>query len=95
MELGFGQDYPKMGHRHIILVYVVAVLLWLEGIAHIADQKLVIVESISGMAVAPLDLLAAHRLRVELVGGWERMRGDGHGEAGGGQHRGGYDMLTL
>ena len=82
MELGFGQNYPKMGYRHVILVHVVAVLLWLEGIPHIADQQLMVEHSIPGVSVALLDLLTSHRLRVELVGYCEGVRGDGHREAG-------------
>lgn len=93
MELGLGQDYPKMRHRHVILVHVVAVLLWLEGIPHIADQQLMVEHSISGVSVAPLNLFAAHRLRVELVGNCKGVRWDGHRKARCGLHQ--PDMLTL
>ena len=82
MELLLGEHNAEVGHRNIIFVDVVAVLLRLEGGVDKADKQFMSVQAVLDVLTLSLDLLAQDGFRVELVGGLKRVGGYGHQEGG-------------
>ena len=74
MKLIFFQNNPKVRHRHVILIYMVAVFLWFECLPHKTNNKFVIVELIFDMTITFADFLTPHCVRVKLMRTLNRMR---------------------
>ena len=95
MELLLLQNDAKMRYRHIILVHMVAVLLWLESLPHIDYYQLMIVELISDVLTILCYFLASDCALVELPGLFHGMRGYGHRERADRHVPSGKDMFLI
>ena len=86
MKLILQQNNPKMRHRHIKLVDMVAVFLRSEGIIDMSNYELMVVELIFDVMRCSTELVGSYGLGIEVVGRVERIRGYGDRKLGLGVH---------
>jgi hypothetical protein len=67
MELVLAENNPKMRYRHVILVYMVAVLLRHERSPHFAYSQFMTEQTISDVIGSSALLPTSHHLCVELA----------------------------
>lgn len=67
MELLLGQNDPEMRDWHVMLIDMVAVFLWHEGIIDIAHDEFMREETISNVVRSTFYFVASDHLRVKLM----------------------------
>jgi hypothetical protein len=74
MEFFDGKHHSEVGHRHIVLVDVVAVLLRLKSITNEAYSQQMVVKVVSDGSIGSTNLGGLDDFLVELMGNFQRVR---------------------